>query len=101
MHGISDGGVCATSKALDQPAHARSLVGGLYLSLECYVTIGLLPGCCLGSESGGGSCAGFSGSAGVGMPHCWRSHATALDSIIPSFVHLSLKNFRSQDYLFE
>ena len=56
MHGISDGGVCATSKALDQPAHAHSLVGGLYLSLECYVTIvgGLLPGCRLGSESGGG-----------------------------------------------
>ena len=27
VHGISDGGVCATSKALDQPAHARSLVG--------------------------------------------------------------------------
>ena len=54
MHGISDGGVCATSKALDQPVHARSLVGGLYLSLECYVTIGLLPGCPLGSESGGG-----------------------------------------------
>ena len=21
----------------------------------------------------------------VGVPHCWRSHATALDSIIPSF----------------
>ena len=102
MHGISDGGVCATSKALDQPAHSRSLVGGLYLSLECYVTIGLLPGCPLGSESGGGGgCAGFSGSASVGMPHCWRSHATALDSIIPSFVHLSLKNFRSQDYLIE
>ena len=100
MHGIYDGGVCATSEALDQPAHARSLVGGLYLSLECYVTIGLLPGCRLGSESGG-SCAGFSGSARVGMPHCWRSHATALDSIIPSFVHLSLKNFRSQDYLIE
>ena len=54
MHGISDGGVCATSKALDQPAHARSLVGGLCLSLECYMTIGLLPGCPLGSESGGG-----------------------------------------------
>ena len=99
MHGISDGGVCATSRALDQPAHAHSLVGGLYLSLECYVTIGLLPGCGLGSESGG--CAGFSGSARVGMPHCWKSHATALDSIIPSFVHLSLKNFRSQDYLIE
>ena len=53
MHGISDGRVCATSKALDQPAHAHSLVGGLYLSLESYVTIGLLPGCRLGSESGG------------------------------------------------
>ena len=101
MHGISDGEVCATSKALDQPAHVRSLVGGLYLSLECYVTIGLLPGCRLGSESGGGGCAGSSGSARVGMPHCWKSHATALDSIIPSFVHLSLRNFRSQDYLIE
>ena len=104
MHGISDGGVCATSEALDQPAHARSLVGGLYLSLECYVTIGLLPGYRLGSESGGGGgggCAGSSGSARVGMPHCWKSHATALDSIITSFVHLSLRNFRSQDYLIE
>ena len=58
MHGISDGGVCATSRALDQPAHARSLVGGLYLLLECYVTIGLLPGCRLGSELGGGGGAG-------------------------------------------
>ena len=105
MHGISNGGVCATGGALDQPAHVRSLVGGLCLSLECYVTIGLLPGCRLGSElgggGGGGGCAGFSGSAHVGMPHCRRSHATALDSIIPSFVHLSLKNFRSQDYLIE
>ena len=26
----------------------------LCLSLECYVTIGLLPGCRLGSEPGGG-----------------------------------------------
>ena len=70
------------------------------------MTIGLLPGCRLGSESGGGGgggggCAGSSGSARVGMPHCWKSHATALDSIIPSFVHLSLRNFRSQDYLIE
>ena len=64
------------------------------------MTIGLLPGCRLGSESGGG-CAGSSGSARVGMPHCWKSHATALDSIIPFFVHLSLRNFRSQDYLIE
>ena len=55
---------------------------GLCLSLECYVTVGLLPGCRLGFVPGG---AGWSGSARVGMPHCWRSHATALDSIIPSF----------------
>ena len=48
------------------------------------MTIGLLPGCRLGSVPGGG-CAGSSGSARVRMPHCWKSHATALDSIIPSF----------------
>ena len=47
------------------------------------MTVGLLPGCRLGFVPGGG--AGWSGSARVGMPHCWRSHATALDSIIPSF----------------
>ena len=82
VHWISDGGVCATSKALDQPAHAQS-DRGLCLSLVYYVTIGLMPGCRLGSEPGG--CAGSSGSAHVGMPHCWKSHATALDSIIPSF----------------
>ena len=54
----------------------------LCLSLECYVTVGLLPGCRLGFVPGGGR-------AGLGprvrVPHCWRSHATALDSIIPSF----------------
>ena len=53
VHGISDGGVCATSKALDQPAHARSLIGAFCLSLECYVTVGLLPGCRLGFVPGG------------------------------------------------
>ena len=45
---IWNSGVCATSKALDQSDR------GLCLSLECYVTIGLLPGCHLGSEPGGG-----------------------------------------------
>ena len=47
------------------------------------MTFGLLPGCRLGSVPGGG--AGSSGSARAGMPHCWKSHATALDSITPSF----------------
>ena len=54
---------------------------GLCLSFECYVTIGLLPRCRLGFVPGGGS----SGSARFGMPHCWKSHATALDSIILYF----------------
>ena len=47
------------------------------------MTVGLLPGCLLGFCAWG--VGGWSGSARVGMPHCWRSHATALDSIIPSF----------------
>ena len=50
----------------------------------CLDVVGLLPGCRLGFVPGGGG-AGWSGSACVGMPHCWRSHATALDSINPSF----------------
>ena len=47
------------------------------------MTVGLLPGCRLGFVPGGGG--GWSGSACVGMPHCWRSHATALVSINPFF----------------
>ena len=54
VHGIFDGGVCATSKALDQPAHARSLTGafacrlrgraGLGLGLsECHIVGGHMP----------------------------------------------------------
>ena len=70
MHGISNGGVCATSEALDQPAHARSMVGGLYLSLECYVTIGLLPGCRLGSESGGGGGGAVQAFLGLRVSGC-------------------------------
>ena len=34
VHGISDGGVCATSKALDQPAHAPSLIGAFACRLS-------------------------------------------------------------------
>ena len=34
VHGISDGGVCATSKALDQPAHVRSLIGAFACRLS-------------------------------------------------------------------
>ena len=57
---------------------------GLCLSLECYVTIGLLPVLGVAWVLSRGGCAGSSGSARVGMPHCWKSHVTALNSIIPS-----------------
>ena len=53
------------------------------------MTVGLLPGYRLGfvpGGGGGGGGTGSSGSARVGMPHCWKSHATALDSIIASFL---------------
>ena len=50
------------------------------------MAVGLLAGSRLGFLClGGGGCTGSSGSARVGMLHCWKSHATALDSIIPSF----------------
>ena len=34
VHGISDGGVCATGGALDQPAHGRSLIGAFACRLN-------------------------------------------------------------------
>ena len=34
VHGISDGGVCVASKALDQPAHACSLIGAFACRLS-------------------------------------------------------------------
>ena len=72
----------------------------LCLSIEFSVTVGLLTGrrlgfLCLGG-GGGGGCAGSAGSARVRRPHCWKSHATA-HLLSHPFVHLCLRNFRSQD----
>ena len=44
VHGISNGGLCATSNALDQPAHARSLIR----AFACQLSVMRLLGCCLG-----------------------------------------------------
>ena len=99
VHGISDSVVCATSKALDQPAQSGQ---SLCLSIECSVTVGMLTGrrlefLCLGV---GGLC-GF-----VWVCACREatllevSHATA-HLLSHPFVHLCLRNFRSQDYLIE
>ena len=72
VHGISDSVVCATSKALDQPAQSGQ---SLCLSIECSVTVGMLTGRRLGFLClGVGGCAGSSGSARVGRPHCWKCH---------------------------
>ena len=97
MHGISDGVVCATGGALDHAQSGQSLC----LSIECSVTVGLLTGRRLGLLClEGWGCVGSSGSARVGRPHCWKSHATA-HLLSHPFVHLCLRNFRSQDYLIE
>ena len=80
----------------------------LCLPIKYSVTVGLLTGhrlgfLGLGGGGGGvgvGGCAGSSGSARVGRPHCWKSHATA-HLLSHPFVHLCLRNFRSQDYLIE
>ena len=53
-----------------------------------------------GRVGGGGSSVGSSGSACVGRPHCWKSHATA-HLLSHPLVHVCLRNFRSQDYLIE
>ena len=101
VHGISNGVVCATSMALDLPAHMRSLVGAFacHLNVLWLLTGRRLGFLCLGGGVGGG-CAGSSGSARVRRPHCWKSHATA-HLLSHPFVHLCLRNFRSQDYLIE
>ena len=74
----------------------------LCLFIECSVTVGLLTGRRLGllCLEGWGGCVVSSGSARVGRPHCWKSHATA-HLLSHPFVHLCLRNFRSQDYLIE
>ena len=87
VHEISNNVLCATSKASDQPAHMRSLIRPLCLSLENSMTVKLLTEQHLEFLSLTEGCTGSSESTHVKMPHCWKSHVTA-HFIIP--LNLSL-----------
>ena len=69
---ISNNGVCAASKASDQPAHARSLIRAFASRFSILLTEHHLEFLSLK-----GGCRGSSESTHVKMPHCWKSHATA------------------------
>ena len=72
--------VCATSKASDQPAHARSLIRAFTSRLNI-LSVKLLTEHHLELPSLKGGCTGSSESTLVKMPHCWKSHVTAHNMI--------------------
>ena len=89
MHEISNNVVCATSKASDQPAHARSLNRAFASRLSI---LGLLRHH-LEFLSLKGGCRGSSDSVHVKMPHCWKSHSLADYYVILCYLlHGSWKN---------
>ena len=76
-HEMSNNVVCATSNGSDQPGHTCSLIRAfasrlnslrLTLPTEHHLEFLSLKGCCKG----------LSESTLVKMPHCWKSHVTAL-----------------------
>ena len=78
--------VCATSKALDQPAHMRSLIRAFasrlnilcVLLIEHHLEFLSLRGGCTGSFlSLKGGCTGSSERTLVKKPHYWKSDVTA------------------------
>ena len=69
QHEISNNVVCATSKASDQPAHTLLIKHHLKcLSLK-------------------GDSTGSSEFTLVKMPHCWKSHVTALS--LPDLINIT------------
>ena len=74
---ISNNVVCATSKGSDQPAHMRSLIKAFASRLNI-LSIKLLTEHHLEFLSLTGGCTGSFESTRVKMPHCWKSHVTAL-----------------------
>ena len=85
-HEISNNVVCATSKASDQPAHTRSLIGA-FASLFLYSKIvELLTEHHLGFLGLRGGCTGSSESTLVKMPHCRKFHAIAHIVLFSRFV---------------
>ena len=71
-HGISNNMVCATSKALDQPARTHSLIRAFASRCVKLLTEHHLE--CLSLKGG---CTGSPESTLVKMPHCWKSHVAA------------------------
>ena len=78
MHEISNNVVRVTSKASDQPAHMRSLIGAIAGRFEYSMIVKLLIEHHLQFLNlKGGWGGGSSGSAVVKKSNCWRSHAAA------------------------
>ena len=74
VHEISNNGVCATSKASDQPTHTRSLIRAFASRLSILELLTEHHSEFLSLKRG---YRGSSDSTLVKMPHCWKSHATA------------------------
>ena len=69
--------VCPTSKGSDQPAHMRTLIRAFASSLNTLWLLSYWPNP-FGVSKLRGGCTGSSESTFVKMPHCWKSHVTAL-----------------------
>ena len=76
VHEISNNVVWATSKASDQPAHMRSLIGAFTSRLPILI-VKLLTEQHLEFLSLKGGCKGLSEPTLVKMSNCWKSHAAA------------------------
>ena len=76
MHEIFNNVVCATSKALDQPAHTRSLIRAFARRLNI-LSVKLVTEHHLEFLGLKGGCTRSSESTLVKIPHCWKSHVTA------------------------
>ena len=77
--------VCVTSKASkNQPAHTAQCDQTLCLSLEYSMTVKVLIEHHLEFLHLKGGCTGSPEFSLVKMPHCWKSHVTALSLEIPN-----------------
>ena len=75
-HAISNNVECATSKGSDQSAHTRSLIRAFAGRLNI-MSVMLLAEHHLVFLSLKRDCTGWSESALVKMPHCWKPHVVA------------------------
>ena len=75
-HEIFNNVVCVTSKDSDQPAHTRSLITAFACRLNIQCVLSYLEFLSLNR-----GCTGSSESTLVKMPHCWKSHVTAQETL--------------------